>query len=133
MNAGNKTWAAFKVHFQHAYRGMRNTVNTAKQGGYTATAKNIYGMQSTTYTSHELDDFLDQKAETEISVNEIYQANTRMTKHNATMRAHMAGMKKIMENMQTQLSKLAKTGVTNIKNTNTIGGEDNRTNTDKKY
>ena len=45
----------------------------------------------------------------------------------------MAGMKKIMENMQTQLSKLAKTGVTNIKNTNTIGGEDNRTNTDKKY
>jgi hypothetical protein len=47
LNATEKTWANFKLHFQWAHRECRKAVTTAGQGGYNALVHNVYGYNAT--------------------------------------------------------------------------------------
>jgi hypothetical protein len=109
----DKTWEAFKLHFQRAHQERRATITTAGQAGYHDGAANtVYGSASPT-EAHEvmqqraaesLDHISEGLSHHQDSISELSQANAVLTNSNTTMATQLAQMMQQMTAMQTLMT-----------------------------
>ena len=106
-----KTWDAFKIHFQMAHQERRTQMTTAGNGGYNAAANNIYGelppdpiQELQERAAESLETISDGLSSHQDSISELTQANAVLSNTNTTMAAQLAQMMNQMTTMQALLT-----------------------------